>query len=474
MSTAFLKSVSLTDLLTQVGDKLGDVEFLDGLKRRAEEMMFFGYVAESAALLNDLNAFLHASPEFAIRYPEQYHALQRMMVILRWTVFHTVKSDTEAIDLFAHHLVQALESEGFDIWEKVKAWFLTYPLLDDRDRLKVVLREALEKNQEPFGQIAPLLGERVLMNSALTIGQWLQRVVVKLGKKIYTALDVNSFLSSDEQARRLPTKQQEQLRTLITLYGHLLKSSLTLEGMEDAIPIDESDIKGTIREGKFEPIKEIDEVKIKKGLQEMREVILHALGEEAPADIVENLGGEAKRDFMVNKMIKKYEQWTLDTVIAPALAQLEQAGGSGANEEEELNGFYSAVNKGDIVGVLTCLWRLARRGSLKQSFGKSERFVKYWKHQLEKRESRIMNQESGDNVGALHATPVQEFLKDPAAPKYFLAFLKHVLIDRLKLTEESAKLAVLTLSNECRKAGDEEYAHLAYGDLETGEFKWNA
>ncbi|MEW6610183.1 MAG: hypothetical protein AB1352_00940 [Patescibacteria group bacterium] len=59
-----------------------------------------------------------------------------------------------------------------------------------------------------------------------------------------------------------------------------------------------------------------------------------------------------------------------------------------------------------------------------------ERFVKYWRHQLEKRESRIMNQESGDNVGALHATPVQEFLKDPAAPKYFLAFLKHILIER--------------------------------------------
>ncbi|MEW6610185.1 MAG: hypothetical protein AB1352_00950 [Patescibacteria group bacterium] len=55
-----------------------------------------------------------------------------------------------------------------------------------------------------------------------------------------------------------------------------------------------------------------------------------------------------------------------------------------------------------------------------------------------------------------------------------LIILRYIPIDRLKLTEESAKLAVLTLSNECRKAGDEEYAHLAYGDLETGEFRWNA
>ncbi len=42
----------------------------------------------------------------------------------------------------------------------------------------------------------------------------------------------------------------------------------------------------------------------------------------------------------------------------------------------------------------------------------------------------------------------------------------------LKLSEESAKLVVLTLSNECRKAGETEYAHLAYGDLESGEFRW--
>jgi len=69
---------------------------------------------------------------------------------------------------------------------------------------------------------------------------------------------------------------------------------------------------------------------------------------------------------------------------------------------------------------------------------------------------------------------VDEFLKDPSAPKHILAFLKHVLMERLKLPEESAKLVILTLSNECRKAGESEYAKLAYGDLETGEFKWMA
>ena len=85
---------------------------------------------------------------------------------------------------------------------------------------------------------------------------------------------------------------------------------------------------------------------------------------------------------------------------------------------------------------------------------------KYWEHQIEK--SQIPNPKS----------QIEEFKQDPAAAKHVLAFLKHILIERLKLPEESAKLVVLTLSNECRKAGETEYAHLAYGDLETGEFKW--
>jgi len=67
-----------------------------------------------------------------------------------------------------------------------------------------------------------------------------------------------------------------------------------------------------------------------------------------------------------------------------------------------------------------------------------------------------------------------EFDKDPAAPQFLLAFFQHILVERLKLQEESAKLIILALSNEARKAGEEEYSHLVYGDLKTGEFRWNA
>ena len=67
-----------------------------------------------------------------------------------------------------------------------------------------------------------------------------------------------------------------------------------------------------------------------------------------------------------------------------------------------------------------------------------------------------------------------EFEKDPAAPQFLVGFLRHILVERMKLTDELAKLVVLTMSNEARKAGEEEYAHMAYGDLKTGECRWNA
>ncbi|OGL87743.1 hypothetical protein A3I42_02605 [Candidatus Uhrbacteria bacterium RIFCSPLOWO2_02_FULL_49_11] len=114
--------------------------------------------------------------------------------------------------------------------------------------------------------------------------------------------------------------------------------------------------------------------------------------------------------------------------------------------------------------------------------------MRYWEHQIEKKtmnnEQRTiaMNDFKEDpaapppnfpsgNLGGSYAA-VQDFFKNSAAPKHILAFLKHILIERLKLPEESAKLVVLTLSNEARKAGEEEYSHLVYGDLQTGDFKW--
>src|SRR3989304_6256226 len=63
------------------------------------------------------------------------------------------------------------------------------------------------------------------------------------------------------------------------------------------------------------------------------------------------------------------------------------------------------------------------------------------------------------NLGGSYAA-VQDFFKNSAAPKHILAFLKHILIERLKLPEESvhpaqcgAGLVGLHLSNGCSKEG---------------------
>ena len=66
------------------------------------------------------------------------------------------------------------------------------------------------------------------------------------------------------------------------------------------------------------------------------------------------------------------------------------------------------------------------------------------------------------------------FALDPSGQPFFVPFLRHILAERMKLPAEDALMVGVMLSNFARNAGEEEYAHMAYGDLQAGTFRWNA
>ncbi|NMC51216.1 hypothetical protein GYA54_00610 [Candidatus Kuenenbacteria bacterium] len=118
--------------------------------------------------------------------------------------------------------------------------------------------------------------------------------------------------------------------------------------------------------------------------------------------------------------------------------------------------FYQAVNALKAEEAVAALFLLAENGKLKEAFAGDERFVKFWSDYLVKNNL--------DKSG---------FDKDPANGRDLARFLKYILEGRLKMKpEEAAMLGILT-ANLAREAGELVYKALAYGDMETGEFRWN-
>jgi hypothetical protein len=413
--------------------KLSAPQFLDALQKRADELAFYGLVAEAAQWLNDLKASMNALPDFPLRHPEEHRLLMRIFALMKWTALQALNNEAEVEELFERHVMTAFAVDGFNVGERVRTWLLTYPFFTDRDRLKGMLRSALERNRE---QLRAAGDQEQDVSAPRTVGAWLKKAFDQMGRKRFSALDINSFLSRDQFARRLGSREQEALRAIIGLYGRLQKSSFSVDGLEEELPIDEEETRGTVREGRFDPITDAELERAVRGLEDARKIIVSVHS---------------------NQLIEQYEQWAKETVVAGALDAFRKMGSApGGVPPKALDGWYASINTSDVSGVMVKLWQIAQAGKVRSLLGASPRYRAYWRKHLP---PALKEKE-------------EEFEKDPAAPQFLAGFLRHILVERMKLKEESAKMVILTLSNEARKAGEEEYSHLAYGDLQTGEFRW--
>ena len=67
---------------------------------------------------------------------------------------------------------------------------------------------------------------------------------------------------------------------------------------------------------------------------------------------------------------------------------------------------------------------------------------------------------------------VDGFKLSPKAPHYLSEFLKLVLVEKLKMDEESSARWVAQLANLLKPFEGDKYAKLAYFDIEERKFKW--
>lgn len=261
--------------------------YFSKIKKQAEEYITFDMFREAFDLSRDLEKAL--SQNIKIKSPNFYAEYFKIIIKLKWVGLHIMK-EKNIIDLFQNHFTKIYGIDDYDVWGKTKTVLISIVVLEDRNKLKAIIRKALMNNKERITR------NKILINNEEkepTVENWIVDYNRNLGVGVVDKLKLSQYLINGENIKKLDENEKRRIKILFSLFERLKLSSLTLEGVEEEIPIDEEYGYGVIvrgipefykedsRQKKFfeiaeQVIKERDSIKIKKeesGLAELEQAV---------------------------------------------------------------------------------------------------------------------------------------------------------------------------------------------------------
>ena len=165
------------------------------------------------------------SPEANKIFQEE---LSEIIIKLKWIAFQRL-GDGDILELLGNHLliIKDLSLKLINLREEIRGFLVGIINYEDRDVLKLKIREVLLKNQEILDIQAPVK----------TIGDWLRNISVQVGQGIADNLRENEYYIKDNNFIRLKQEDQEFLKNIIKVYKYCWFSSQTAEGLDEAIDI---------------------------------------------------------------------------------------------------------------------------------------------------------------------------------------------------------------------------------------------
>jgi len=143
--------------------------------------------------------------------------------------------DAELTKIFSTQLLSLVQDETVDVWTELRSKFLSLPVVD-RDVLKEQLVTALRANSETVsaGLINTPQGPR-----PPTVGNWL-RLYERSAGMHPTPEQREQFLTTNPDAVAQSQSNLIALRRIVSLFDRLKLSSLTPEGLEEDIVIEDA------------------------------------------------------------------------------------------------------------------------------------------------------------------------------------------------------------------------------------------
>ncbi|KKQ60081.1 MAG: hypothetical protein US81_C0030G0004 [Parcubacteria group bacterium GW2011_GWE2_38_18] len=234
---------------------LKNLSFIKQIKLKTDRIIVNDSFNEAYELSKELTDSINNLKSFREKNYDLYLEYKKIIIKLRWIGLNVMK-DEDVVGLFKNSFVNIFEISEFNVWEKLKIVLLAIINLDERDKYKKDLREALLGNQQKITSNDIIVDNQLKLP---TISNWLRGYIQSLGQGSISKLQKEQYLTNSNNVRGLNEYDKNRLRLLFNIFEKLKLSSQTFEGFEEDVPVDEDDVKGTIRQGSFEPLPKNDD-----------------------------------------------------------------------------------------------------------------------------------------------------------------------------------------------------------------------
>lgn len=202
---------------------------------------------ELSALLDKIDGFLHSSGVSTKLVSPALDTYINVRAQLAWRVVG-YRPASLLFDLLRNSIGVLLHLTDLDLQEICNQVLAGVLSLDERDRVKQSLRQAMLENIESFRPV-------VATSSQLpqTIGGWLKHYNVYVNSKIGTSLQRAQYLTN-VIGNNLSEEQKEQLKKLIQAFDYLKLSSVNLESDTEVMSVDVGGTPMVWRAGELEEV----------------------------------------------------------------------------------------------------------------------------------------------------------------------------------------------------------------------------
>ncbi len=235
--------------------QLNNKEFFEEIKEKSRDFIDYDQFTEAYDLAKLLEQSIDEAKGFKDKNYELYHLYKDIIIKMKW-VGLPIMTENMAVDYFQNHLTKIFEISLYtfeNLWRKLEAILLSIMVFSKRNQFKKKLAQALLDNQEK------ITSKKIIINNQEkqpTVANWIQDYISILSTGKINKLARTQYLINGKNTKDLSEQEHNRIRLLFDLYEKLKLSSLTLEGLEEDIPVDDENKKGIIRGGVFEPYKE--------------------------------------------------------------------------------------------------------------------------------------------------------------------------------------------------------------------------
>jgi len=186
-------------------------------------------VAESSQLIIELERLLSDSHEYLRTQPTSLARYKKLLSNIKLVCLFDLETK-EIIRLFEETIKIVLESETYDLLEKLRCKLLQITSLEERDSFKKSLLDSFLQNKTRITK------NKIKINGEdmePTVQNWLKDFTINLGINTVDSLKISQYFNSNKNFLNLPGEEKKIIKKLFDIFEKLKQSSLAPGGLEE-------------------------------------------------------------------------------------------------------------------------------------------------------------------------------------------------------------------------------------------------